>query len=85
MSTALRKLDKLTAAKRHFLSAPDGISTAQLAARLNISLVTAHRYINELDCLQPSPHRYTLEPSQEDIEFATAVLWRAGKIKKDAP
>lgn len=80
---AHRKLDKLAEAKRIYLSALEGVSDIRMAKMLGVSPETAHRYRKELGCTEVSPHRFTLEPTPEDIELAQAILWRA-EIKKDA-
>ena len=70
-------MQKLVAAKCFYLLDPNGLTDIELSKMLQIDRVSAYRYRNELHATRVSEGRYTLMPSQEDIDLALAVLQRA--------
>jgi hypothetical protein len=74
---ALTKTQKLVQAKRLYLLHPQGLTDIELATMLDIDRASAYRYRNELGAEMVSEARYTVIPSQEDVELALAVLQRA--------
>ena len=77
MGRARTKMMKLHEAKRHYLQSTQGITDIELAAILCVHRSLAYDYRKELGCVAVSPGRYTLLPTQEDIELAFTVLQRA--------
>ena len=77
MSRALTKTQKLTEAKRLYLLHAAGLTDIQLARLLSVDRASAYRYRNELHAAQVTEGRYTINPSQQDIDLALAVLQRA--------
>jgi hypothetical protein len=77
MSHGKHKAEKLATARRLYLLATDGLTDIALAKALHIDRATAYRYRKELQATEVSEGRYTLEPSNEDIDLALAVLQRA--------
>lgn len=76
MSHAQTKLQKLLAAKRYYLLSPRGVTDLELAFELKIDRTSVYRYRKELGAVEVSPGRYTLVPTQEDIDLALLVLQR---------
>lgn len=77
MGHAHTKLTKLLEAKRIYLLAPDGLTDSELAQHLQIDRSSAFRYRKELGAVEVVEGRYTLLPTEQDIQFALAVLQRA--------
>jgi len=80
MSHAITKADKLTSARRLYLLAPQGLTDIELAKALDIDRASAYRYRKELRTIEVSESHYTLEPSQDDVALALAVLQRANHV-----
>jgi hypothetical protein len=76
MSHAQTKVEKLLEARRLYFLAPEGIGDSLLAQRLSIDRATAYRYRKELGAIEVSNGKYTLIPTEEDIQLALAVLQR---------
>lgn len=77
MSHARTKTQKLVEAKRLYLLHPNGLTDIELAKLLKVDRASAYRYRKELHATQVSEGRYTINPSQQDIDLALAVLQRA--------
>lgn len=73
---ARTKLQNLLQAKWFYLTNPAGMTDSEMAKVLGVERMTAHRYRKELGTIEVSDGRYTLEPTQEDIILAEAVLAR---------
>jgi len=77
MPHAKTKTSKLTAARRLYFLTPAGLTDIELAKKLEVDRASAYRYRKELQAVEISEGRYTLEPSQDDIALAQAILQRA--------
>lgn len=77
MGHAQTKMQKLIEAKRLYLLHPNGLTDIELSQRLDIDRASAYRYRNELEATQVNEGHYTINPSQDDIDLALAVLQRA--------
>lgn len=77
MGHAQTKMQKLVEAKRLYLLHPNGLTDIELSQRLEIDRASAYRYRNELAATQVGEGHYTINPSQDDIDLALAVLQRA--------
>ena len=80
MSHAINKADKLAAARRLYLLTPQGLTDIALAKALGIDRASAYRYRKELGATEVAESHYTLEPSQDDVAFALAVLQRVNRV-----
>jgi DNA-binding IclR family transcriptional regulator len=76
MSHARTKATKLAEAKRLYFLAPHGLTDIELADQLGIDRSSAYRYRKELRAVEVSEGRYTLTPTQDDIDLALAILQR---------
>lgn len=67
-------------ARRLYLTTPKGIADSEMAEILGVSHRTANRYriaLKGKETFQNSA-KYTLKPTEEELEFAKALLRRAG-------
>jgi hypothetical protein len=77
MGYALRKVERLLRARLLYFQSPQGITDSELAKVLGIERTVAYDYRKELGATATTtPGRYTLEPTQEDIDIALAILQR---------
>jgi len=84
MTHAMTKSGKLTAARRLYFLTPEGLTDIELAHRLAVDRASAYRYRKELQAIEVSDGRYTLVPSQEDIDLAQAIL-QGGRYRHGTP
>jgi len=75
---ARTKLSNLVEAQRLYFSHSEGLTDIELSNMLNVGRSTAHRYRSELNTVEVSPGRYTLEPTEEEVALARTILARAG-------
>lgn len=59
------------------MSAPEGISVADVQRALGVDYSTAWRYIQELGAKSTTRGLWALEPGAEDVALAHAILERA--------
>ena len=77
MTSNHAKAATLLKAWRLYLERPEGLSDAELAAHLRVSVATANRYRRQLGGGKITAFgKYTMEPTNEDISLAEAILAR---------
>lgn len=78
--TSYQKANQYDEARRLYLTTPEGIKDSELEDILNVSNSTVQRYRRMLGCVETAQnsYRYTLMPSDDDIEYAKAILRRVG-------
>ncbi len=84
---ATPKFKKLRAAKIYYLRHPEGITDAELADAVGVSLRVAGIYRVELNAVRVKVGKYTYVPTEEDRKFARLVgrtqrRIRAKKLKQ---
>lgn len=77
MGTVHRKFTAYIKAWRLYLQHPDGLSDAELAAHLDVSIATANRYRNELGAKIVTHGKYTVEPTADQITLAKTIINRS--------
>lgn len=77
MSHAHRKLDALERARLAYLKHPIGLTDAELAALIDVSVSTACRYRNELPVQIVAHGRYRYTPTEQDVQIANLILKEA--------
>lgn len=77
MTSNHAKAATLLKAWRLYLEHPEGLSDAELAARLRVSVATSNRYRRQLGGGTITTHgKYTMQPTADDIALAEAILSR---------
>lgn len=77
MSHALTKLTKLVEVKRQLLLHTEGLTVDELSAATGVHISTVYRYLADLGATSAAgSNRYTLEPTEQDIQLAQAVIAR---------
>lgn len=79
MSHAQSKLRKLEQVKRLLLLHPEGIAFKALRHAVEADQSSINRYLHELGARQLDRGIWTLEPTQDDIDLAWAVLSRENR------
>jgi vacuolar-type H+-ATPase subunit E/Vma4 len=67
-------------ARRIYLLHPEGVSDRQLAEMLDVSRATGNRVRIAAGAEEVGGGRYTITPSNDDVEVALLVLKRAGRL-----
>lgn len=75
--SALPKQLKLEQVKRLLLMSPEGVEMADVIKLLDMDQSSAWRYLQQLGARKLERGLYTLDPSEEDVRLALAVLERA--------
>lgn len=81
MSHAQTKTQKLQQAKRLYLLTIAGLTDIEVAKALEMDRASAYRYRKELEAVEVEAGRYTVEPTEEDVLLAKAVLSRMEMVQ----
>lgn len=67
-------------ARRLYLMKPEGYKDTEMAELLGVTVHTSNRYRRQLGCVETHQNsfRYTLQPTETELEFAKTILRRAG-------
>lgn len=77
---AKTKQQNLDAARRLYFAHPAGLTDIELSDRLGVNRSTGYRYRIELGAVEVSEGRYTLRPTESELELARLIL-----AAQDAP
>lgn len=81
MGHAQTKIARMTALKIALLKASAGLTFGECVAVVEGDTSTTWRHLKELGATAAQHGRYTLDPTEADIELAQAVLERAAKLQ----
>lgn len=65
--------------RRWYLTAEHGLTDAEVADEYGVARSTANRWRKDLGAVELVRGRYTIYPTQEDVEMAQQVLQRGRK------